>query len=156
MPGLFDPIIDMLPVRARVIKDPLSTRYGLHFARVEPGSGAAIHQGRYNSVRGQLEFTAPPYATEPAVLHLTRAECDTLYEALAKALSKTPDQALKDEIAAGKKALAEAQQERDDARGRNRVLVNEAGRHKNELREAQARLTLMTDLYNSLLDRLSK
>ncbi|MEU7278640.1 hypothetical protein AB0A69_07600 [Streptomyces sp. NPDC045431] len=155
MPGIFDPIIDLLPVKARVIKDPLSKRFGVHFARVEPGSGAAIHQGRYNSIRGQLEFTAPHYDTQPAVLTLTRAECDTLYDALAKALGKTPDQTLKDEIAAGKKALAEAQQERDDARNRNRVLINEAGRHKNELRDTQARLAQVTELYNGLLDRLT-
>jgi ribosomal protein S20 len=146
----------MLPTRARIIKDLTSSRYNIHFARVEPGSGAAINQGRFNGIRGQLEFTTPAHVNTEPVLRLTRPECDTLYEALGKTLNKTADQVSKDELAAVKKDLLAAQQERDDARGRNVVLVNEAGRQKNELRDTQARLAQMTEMYSVLLDRLSK
>lgn len=156
MPGIFDPIIDMLPTKARVIKDLTSNRFNVHFARVEPGSGAAINQGRFNGVRGQLEYTTPPFVNTEPVLTLTRPEGDSLYDALGKALNKTANQALSDDLATAKKDLLTAKQERDDARGRNRVLVNEAGRQKNELRDSQARLAQITDMYSTLLDRLSK
>jgi hypothetical protein len=156
LPGLFDPILDMLPTKARIIKDLSSSRYAVHFARVEPGSGAAINQGRFNGVRGQLEFTTPPYVNTEPVLRLTRPECDTLYEALGKALDKTAEKVLKDELAAANQTLSQAEKDRDDARNRNKVLVQEAGRHKNELRETQARLAQVSEMYSSLLDRLSK
>lgn len=156
MSGLFAPILDMLPTKARVIKDLSSSRYNVHFARVEPGSGAAINQGRFNGVRGQLEFTTPPYIDTEPVLRLTRPECDTLHDALGKVLNKTPEKVLKDELGEANKNLTQAQQERDDARNRNKVLVQEAGQHKNELRDAQARLAQLNEMYSSLLDRLSK
>jgi hypothetical protein len=159
LPGLFDPIIDMLPTTARVIKDLASNRYAVHFARVEPGSGAAINQGRFNGVRGQLEFTTPPYVSTDPVLRLTLPECDTLHAALGKTLGKTSEQdlkPLKDELATAYENRAQVEQERDDARNRNKVLVQEAGRHKNELRDTQARLAQVSEMYSSLLDRLSK
>jgi hypothetical protein len=155
LPGLFDAITDMLPTKARVVSDLRSNRYNVHFAKVEPGgSGAATHQGRLNSLRRSVEYSGPHFAQEP-VLSLTRPECATLYDALGSMLGKTPDQTLNDRLKAANDDLANVKQGREDAVKVNTRLTNEANRHKNDLRDAQARLAQMTEIYHGLLDRLS-
>ncbi|MCZ0981906.1 hypothetical protein O1L60_31340 [Streptomyces diastatochromogenes] len=154
MPGLFEPILDMLPTKARIVPDVRNGGFDIHFAKVDPSSGAAVHQGSLNTARRKVDYRSPTFFHEP-VLTLTRQEVTTLHEELGKSLGKTPETALQNQLKTANSDLSKAQQERDDARNRNRALIQEAGRHKNELRDAQARLTQVSEMYASLLDRLS-
>ncbi|WP_063728938.1 hypothetical protein [Streptomyces sp. RTd22] len=155
MPGLFDAITDVLPTKARVVTDLRSDRYQVHFAKIDPSSKAAINQARLNQLSRKLSYDAPHFAHE-AILNLTRVECSALHEELATVLGKTPSKTLTDQLTAARHELTHEKLAREDAVKVNARLRQEAGQHKNSWRDAEARLAQMTELYNGLLDRLTK